>query len=96
MVVNEADLRSIHRFSSRHRDLLAKSEQAGCFYCQRMFPPNEILDWVDGRQVETGDLDDGVTALCPKCGIDAVLPSAAPITLTPDLLAQMRRFFFDT
>ncbi len=96
MVLNEADLRSMHRFTVRHRDMLATSEWAGCFYCQRMFPPNEIEMWIDGRQPETGDTDDGVTALCPYCGIDAVLPSAAPIPLTADVLAQMRTFWFDT
>lgn len=37
------------------------------------------MDWIDGRQVETGSTQDGVTALCPRCGIDAVLPSAATI-----------------
>lgn len=95
MSANRADLESIHRFSSRNRELLARSEHAGCFYCQALFNPSEIKDWVDGRQVESGDSEGGVTALCPHCGIDAVLPSAASITLSAVLLAEMRDHFFN-
>ena len=91
---SRADLESIHRFSDHHRDLLARSERAGCFYCRRLFDPKEIEEWVDGPQVETGDTADGVTALCPHCGIDAVLPSAAPIRLDAELLAEMHRHYF--
>jgi hypothetical protein len=59
-----------------------------------MFDPREVMDWIDGRQVETGSSDDGATALCPRCGIDSVLPSAAPIQLTKELLAEMRVHWF--
>ena len=95
MVLSRADLESIHKHSSRHRELLARSERAGCFYCQRFFSPSEITEWVDGHQVETGDTADGVTALCPHCGIDAVLPSSAPIPLDAATLAQMHQRFFE-
>jgi hypothetical protein len=89
-----ADQESLHRLCSHNRSLLARSEQAGCFYCEAFFHPSEIVDWIDGRQVETGSTDDGVTALCPRCGIDAVLPSAAPIGLTSELLAEMNKHWF--
>ena len=93
--MNRADLESVHKFCSRNSELLARSEHAGCFYCQALFDPGEIKDWVGGRQVDIGDAEKGVTALCPHCGIDAVLPSAAPITLSASLLAEMRQHFFD-
>lgn len=92
---DSAELRSIHRYSDHHRELLAQSERAGCFHCEQLFAPTEIEDWIDGPQVETGDTADGVTALCPRCGIDAVLPSAAPIRLDPELLAEMHKFWFE-
>jgi hypothetical protein len=88
-----ADLASIHRFSSHHRALLATSPAAGCFYCGALFAPVEIADWIDGPQVQTGETTDGVTALCPRCGIDAVLP-AGPIALTAELLAEMNAHYF--
>ena len=94
-MLTPAELESIHKYSDDHRELIARSERAGCFYCEQFFVPGEIVDWVDGRQVETGSTYDGVTALCPRCGIDAVLPSAAPIPLNADVLAEMRRHWFD-
>jgi hypothetical protein len=57
-MLNRADLESIHRFCGHHRDLLARSEKAGCFYCGAMFDPSEIADWIDGPQVDTGSTDD--------------------------------------
>ena len=92
---DSADLHSIHRYSSNHRDLLAQSDQAGCFYCGQLFAPKQIAEWIDGAYVETGAAADGVTALCPGCGIDAVLPSAAPIQLDASLLNEMREFWFE-
>ena len=89
-----ADLESLHRFSSRHRDLLARSAQAGCFFCLALFAPAEITDWVDGPADIAGDTAEGVTALCPRCGIDAVLPAAA-VALEPGLLVEMRQYWFD-
>lgn len=92
---NIADLKSIHRYSSYHRERLAKSDRAGCFYCLTMFDPREITDWVDGQQPETGRAEDGVTAICPRCGIDAVLPAGGPFALDDQLLDEMHQHFFE-
>ena len=89
-----ADLESVHRYSSHHRELLARSERAGCFYCRTFFAPAEIRRWIPERDPTTGELVEGRTALCPRCGIDAVLPSAAPIRLDAELLADMHRHWF--
>ena len=91
MTYNRADLESIHRFSDHHRELLAQSERAGCFYCRRMYDPREITEWIDGPHLESGG---GITALCPRCGIDAVLPSTMPVPLTAELLAEMHSHWF--
>ena len=91
---SHADLESLHRFSRQHRDLLARSSQAGCFYCLTIFDPAKIVDWVDGPASVSGDTSEGVTALCPRCGIDAVLPSAV-VDLDAELLADMHRHWFD-
>jgi hypothetical protein len=92
--LSRADQESLHRFSTRNRDQLAKSQQAGCFYCCAIFAPSEVEDWVDGPMVETGDTQDGVTALCPRCGIDSVLPEIPGVPVTPALLAEMKAHWF--
>lgn len=95
-----AELQAIHRYSSQHRGLLDASAYAGCFFCLAEFPPAQVTVWVDVALEATsyGGLteprSDGVTALCPHCGIDSVLPSAAPIALDPSLLAEMQAFWF--
>ena len=94
-MLNQADLHSIHRYSSKHRELVTRSERAACFSCGAFFSPAEIERWVDGPQENDTELERGMTALCPRCGIDAVLPSAAPIDLSPTLIAEMHRFWFE-
>lgn len=55
-----------HTHSTKHRIELEASEHCGCFFCFRIFKTGEIKTWTDGNQ----------TALCPSCGIDAVIGSA--------------------
>ncbi len=93
---SEADLRSIHQYSAHHREMMGRSERAGCFYCLAEFEPTDITEWVDWPD-HVGDGQEnelGVTAVCPRCGIDSVLPSAAPITWDSTLLAEMHECWF--
>jgi hypothetical protein len=83
------ELGIIHRRSSRHRAEIERSARCGCFYCLSIFAPWEIMDWVDGE-----DKDSGVTALCPRCGIDAVLPELPSLNIDMNILLEMERHFF--
>jgi len=62
------DLKAAHKHSIRHREEVVASKLCICFHCMASFPPSEIKEWTDQQwhALET-------TALCPKCGIDAVL-----------------------
>jgi hypothetical protein len=91
---DRADFMGVHRHCTSNREALEQSQFAGCFYCLAVFDPKEIMDWVDGPFVDTGDTSDGITALCPRCGIDAVLPSNAPFVLDNELLSAMHTYFF--
>jgi hypothetical protein len=58
--------------------------------------PAEIADWVDLPPGEENE-ERGVTGLCPRCGIDAVLPDNVPgAPLTAELLAVMRQHWFES
>ena len=70
--------------SSNHFDELKNSDTCGCFYCLSIFPPTEIESWVD----------DGKSALCPKCGIDTVIGSASGYPITKDFLEKMCGYWF--
>lgn len=53
-----------HKESFKNRAQLEKAKVCGCFYCGNIFPVVKVKEWVDNKK----------TALCPKCGIDAVVP----------------------
>ena len=85
------ELEFVHRHSTGHRDAIARSDRCACFYCEKTFAPSAIREWID----ESERFPQGGTALCPVCGIDAVLPSAS-IALGRELLAEMRMVYFDS
>jgi hypothetical protein len=81
-----------HRHSIQHRDELLASEQCGCFYCLATFPPADIRRWADACK----DRPEGDTAVCPRCGIDAVIGSASGYPLTAEFLGRMHQHWFGT
>lgn len=78
------DLRLAHGHSSNHREEIERSELCGCFYCEKVFSPAEIGEWIDG----------GKTAMCPRCGIDSVIGSASGFQLTKEFLHGMCDYWF--
>lgn len=81
----EDDLKRAHRHSAWHLTELDASRDCGCFCCCAVFARAEIVDWSD----------DGQTALCPRCGINAVIGDAAPFPVTSAaFLARMNRYWF--
>lgn len=61
--MNEAEAQRIAARSFQNCEQVTAAPACGCFYCLATFPGGEIHTWVD----------DGQTALCPRCGIDSVL-----------------------
>jgi hypothetical protein len=93
MLIDQSSLEAIHKFCTANRPLLEQSSSAGCFCCGAAFEPNEISSWVPAVDPVSGHLR-GETASCPRCGRDSVLPSAAPVTMSPHLLAAMQAYWF--
>ena len=89
--LNEPDHIGAHRHSIVHHDEVPRSERCGCFYCLAVFPPAEIEEWLQERLV---DGREGRTALCPHCGIDAVIGSASGYSITPEFLQRMHDYWF--
>jgi len=82
--VKPDDLKAAHKHSNRHRAELESSDQCGCFHCLEVFSTKQIDVWVDDED----------TALCPICGIDAVIGSTAGFPLTAAFLSEMRQHWF--
>lgn len=74
-----------HKFSSNHRELLQKDKKCGCFYCLHIFRPTEIKEWIK---------DISGTAICPYCGINAVIGAASGYPITDKFLREMQKQWF--
>jgi hypothetical protein len=68
----ETDIIAAHRHSAQHCAEVLVSDRCGCFYCSTVFSPSAITRWADSGQ----------TAICPCCGVDAVIGdgSGYPVT----------------
>ena len=83
------NFKQIHDECRFHEKAVQSSFLCGCFYCISTFYPTEIKDWHKDSQ--------GVrerTAICPKCGIDSVLPTSELYEINDDLLKAMKIFYF--
>ena len=97
-MIQRPDLERAHERSIRHRAEIEASDVCGCFYCRATFAPREITawtDWPDGTPEGEEDRH-GQTALCPRCGIDSVIGSAAGYPITGDFLKAMNVRWFRT
>lgn len=61
--MNDDMIENAPKYSLRNRSLL--TNVCGCYYCLQIYNQNEITKWIDRGQ----------TAICPRCGIDSVLPT---------------------
>lgn len=65
--------------SYKNKYLLKKNDYAACFYCLKVFQVNKIQEWVDRD----------LTALCPFCNIDTVIPY--DLNDHEDMLIEMKQ-----
>lgn len=69
----EEDWEKVSDLDIHNKTLLSASKWAGCYYCLAAYPAANIQEFVD--------IEDD-TALCPKCGIDAVVGDATGYPVT--------------
>ncbi|WP_096155829.1 MULTISPECIES: cytoplasmic protein [Bacillus] len=78
------EITKAHKFSSNHREELDTADVCGCFFCMEVFNPNMITEWIDN----------GKTALCPKCGIDSIIGESSGYPITKEFLKGMNGYWF--
>jgi len=79
------DIIAAHRFSADNKPMLMTDHRCGCFYCLRIFSPSEIVEWIP---------DQKGTALCPYCGVDAVIGESSNYPITREFLEAMQKHWF--
>lgn len=72
------------KHSLRNRGEIERSKLCGCYCCAAVFDTEEIVEWVDGA----------LTAICPHCGIDAVIGDASGITIDRRTLKMINKRYF--
>ena len=88
--VSFAPLEDAHRYSNNHMAQLKKDEVCGCFHCLAIFSPDEIETWI----IADNNCDRLGTAMCPYCGIDAVIGESSGYPIKPTFLRLMNAYWF--
>lgn len=57
----------IHELSYENEKILKEVKNCACFYCYKRYDVSEINEWIDD--------DNGLTAQCPHCKVDSVIPA---------------------
>ncbi|HUJ08955.1 MAG TPA: cytoplasmic protein [Verrucomicrobiae bacterium] len=83
--MNEPELLALNQAARLHRALLTASAICGCFRCLSLFGHCEIRKWIQHDN----------TALCPRCGENAVIGDASRPGLTRKILEEMHKRWFE-
>ena len=82
--MTDADLALAYKQSMNNRVAVLRSDACGCFRCLSVFEPSDVKTWIDTGQ----------TAVCPRCGMDAVIGSASGFEVTGELLDALQDRWF--
>lgn len=78
-----------YRAHSRNNEIeILRSQKCGCFFCGKTYSARKISEWESGT-------NGGASAICPMCGMTAVLGDASGVPLTKALLKEMSTAFFE-
>lgn len=86
----ERQLKEAHKASRYNKVNIENSRIAGCFHCLEFVPAREVVEYVSNR-----DKVPNITACCPYCGIDSLIPDNSYISITKGFLRCMRKYWFD-
>lgn len=65
---------------------IVQSESCGCFFCRNVFSARDVQDWIDD--------ENGVSALCPECGMDACIGDASGFEIDKAFMKEMNLAFY--
>ena len=82
------ELNAFYSHSIRNAESILNSDFCGCFHCISIFPVADIK--LSQMMVEK---DGFKTAICPICGIDAVLGDAS-VEITAEILEALNGLYF--
>lgn len=75
-----------HSHTLRNRREIDQSEYCHCISCCKSYPSPIVVDFIKE--------DDGETALCPYCGVDAVIGDGCGLKINGEILQALRKIWF--
>jgi len=78
------DTKALYKHARNNRFEVAHSDHCACFFCGDIFAPEQITEWTDKD----------MTALCPHCKMDAVLPAYNGIPTDTETLMALNKYAF--
>ena len=82
--------KKLHQLCLENQELLEKTKNCACFYCLYRFDVSEIEEWIEDEY--------GLSAICPSCGIDTVIPIGIEIDgeiITYEEVKMLKKYYFD-
>ena len=86
MKLTKEESKLYHSHTLRNRHEIDQSEYCSCISCCNTFPSPMVMDFIkDG---------DDETALCPNCGIDAVIGDGSGLEINGEILKILNKIWF--
>ena len=79
-----------HKFSNNHKRELENDAVCGCFFCERIFNPQEIREYI----IDDNPCDKRGSTVCPYCGIDSVIGESSGFPITKAFLNRINKYWF--
>lgn len=83
-MTHSTNAQQAYEHSRLNRRFMVSGAGCRCFHCLHAFAAEQVTQWVDN----------GETALCPNCGVDAVLSGQADC-LSEELIGELHGAYFD-
>jgi DNA-directed RNA polymerase subunit RPC12/RpoP len=80
----QTKLAQLHRATNFNSFEISYSNRCACFNCGQSFAPAQITEWTDKD----------MTALCPHCHMDSVVPSYNGNPTDSESLAELKRYAY--
>ena len=78
---------TIHKLTFENEKILKKVKKCACIYCKDRYDVSKINEWIED--------DNGLTAQCPFCQIDSVIPAIINgVPISDEDLNKLNKYYF--
>jgi hypothetical protein len=85
-----------YRYTTNNWEQIQASKSCGCCNCVQVFPADEVVAWtgLDMHNAEDPAAIAQQTAMCPRCGSEAVLGDKSGYPINAQFLGRMNEAWF--